>query len=111
MKLKLNSGITIEFDEFLEAWLAVLSTDLDSLVNWTNLLVASNTFQRTDVKNLTYAIGTRRVVEVCISVKKGENIVMYSEYCKTLLAATKRITKINKLYGNHSTKWALYRSL
>lgn len=101
MELILNSGIKIKFDEFMEAWVGLLQSNLYELSMHTNY-VASNGgghfIYRSYLKTLTHALGTGRAIEVMICVIINGHIHTFSEYHKTKLAALNRVKSLNKRY-------------
>lgn len=101
MELILNSGVKIKFDEFMEAWVALLQSDLDELSFHTKYVVNNGMCfpaQRKCLKTLTHALATERPVELMICVTDNGIIRTFSEYHKTKLAALNRAKSLNKRY-------------
>ena len=101
MELILNSGVKIEFDEFMEAWVALFQSDLDELSFHTKYVVNDGVrfpAQRECLKTLTHALATERPVELMICVMVNGFVRTFSEYHKTKLAALNRARLLNKRY-------------
>lgn len=101
MELILNSGVKIKFDEFVEAWVTLLQSDLDGLSFHTKCVVDNYTCfpgQRECLKTLTHALAMEQSVELMILVTVDGIIRTFSEYHKTKLAALNRAKSLNKRY-------------
>ena len=105
MELKLNSGRTVKFSRFFQAYVSLVQGDIFDMKLHISYIRKHSQYGREILKDLTFALSTNRPVEMCISVvdNKG-SMITHIEYHRTILAAKSRANKLNKLYGNYITQ-------
>ena len=104
MELKLNTGRIIKFKHFLGENISLLQGDIHTLKLYCSYLCANSTYSpRKILRDLTFAMGTHRTVELDISVITDQGCyLIFTEYHRTTLAAKNRANKLNRLYGDHT---------